>query len=74
MDLSPSGEGWNALHLAGGGAAAAEGIAMRVGEADLLTLEGKVGANAFENKLEGGVLLNPAPAPRCESYLHTVWA
>ena len=74
MYLSPSGEGWNALHLAGGGAAAAEGIAMRVGEADLLTLEGKVGANAFENKLEGGVLLNPAPTPRCESHPHTVCA
>jgi len=62
-DLSPSGESWNALHLAGGGATAAEGIAMGVGEADLLTLEGKVGANAFDIKLEGGVLLDPRYSP-----------
>ena len=38
-------EAWNALHLAGGGAAVAKGNAMGVG--DLLILEGKVGANAL---------------------------
>ena len=63
MDLSPSGKGWNACHLAGGGAAAAEGIAMRVREAGLSTLEEKVGANTFEVKLEGGVLLNLDTSP-----------
>jgi hypothetical protein len=52
MDLSASGEGGNALHLAGGGAAAAEGIAMRVGEADVLILEGKVGPTPSRSNLK----------------------
>ena len=53
-------EAWNALHLAGGGAAAAKGNAMGVG--DLLILEGKVGRTPCKTKLEAGVLLDPIKA------------